>query len=275
MSTSTHPSPPSRPRLERATSPFRAWAGGLGAALLGLLAAAPSAERAQAKPPANIIASELTLLSSHELSVSEPSDLALDASGKSLWTVTDRPGKVHQLALDGTLLKTLKFVGDDLEAIAYDASDHSLWVAEENLREVVHLDLEGNELSRHPLGIKGKKNSGIEGLCLDSKGRMFALNEKDPGLFLELDAKHAIAVRRTITFAGDYSAISYDRKKDGFWILSDQAQTLYRCNRTAGVLQGYPLPFPKPEGIAVDEVTKRAYLVSDSQHRLYVFQLVD
>lgn len=274
MSTSTRPS---RPRSGRqpATRGHRRWAVWAGAALLGLLASAPAADRADAKLPAPPPAAGLKLIASYALSLSEPSDLALDGSGMSLWTVTDRPGRVHQLRLDGTLIRTLKFVGEDLEGIAYDASDRTLWVAEENLRQVVHLDLEGKVLSRHPLGLTGKKNSGIEGLCLDAKGRMFVLNEKDPGLFLELDAKRSIATRRTLTFARDYSAITYDRDRDGFWIVSDQSQELYRCDRAAGVRQEFPLPFPKPEGIAVDAATKRAYLVSDSENRLYVFQLVD
>ena len=251
------------------------WATWVGVGLLGLLIAGPPADRADAKLPANRTTSGLTLIGSYALSLAEPSDLALDGSGESLWTVTDRPGKVHQLALDGTLIRTLKFVGEDLEAIAYDPSDHTLWVAEENLRTVIHLDLQGNVLARHPLGLTGKKNSGLEGLCLDANGHMFVVNEKDPGLFLELDAKRAISVRRTLAFAKDYSAIAYDAKQDGFWIVSDQSQKLYRCDRKTAVRREYALPFPKPEGIAVNEAGKRAYFVSDSEHRLYVFRLED
>jgi len=261
--------------LGRASGGRARWATWVGFALLGLLVAGPPADRADAKLPAQASGSGLSLIASYDLSVSEPSDLALDGSGTSLWTVTDRPGRVHQLSLDGALIRTLKFVGEDLEAIAYDPSDHTLWVAEENLRTVIHLDLQGNVLSRHPLALTGKKNSGIEGLCLDAKGHMFALNEKDPGLFLELDSKRDIAVRRKLAFAGDYSAISYDPKHDGFWIVSDQSQKLFQCDRKAAVRREFGLPFPKPEGIAVNEAAKRAYMVSDSEHKLYVFRLED
>ncbi len=247
----------------------------LSASLLGLLAIAPAAWRAEAKPPASTDAASLPLIASHALSVSEPSDLAIDESGKTLWTVTDRPGRVHQLTLEGKLIRTLKFVGDDLEGIAYDRSDRTLWVAEESLREIVHLDLEGNVLSRHPLGLKGESNSGLEGLCLDAQGNMFALNEKKPGLFLELNANRSIAVRRPVSFAGDYSGITYDRGRDGFWIVSDQSETLYLCDRQAGVLKRYRLPFPKAEGVAVNEAEKRIYIVSDSEKKLYVFRLED
>ena len=277
MSTSTPRSGPSWTGVapERASGSRARWATWAGVALLGLLVAGPSVERADAKLAAPPPGSGLSLIASYVLSVSEPSDLALDGSGQSLWTVTDRPGRVHQLSLDGALIRTLKFVGDDLEGIAYDPTDHTLWVAEENLRAVIHLDLQGNVLSRHPLGLSGKKNSGLEGLCLDAKGHMFVLNEKDPGLFLELDSKHDIAVRRKLAFAVDYSAITYDPKYDGFWIVSDQSQKLFQCDRKAAVRREYGLPFPKPEGIAVNEAAKRAYMVSDSEHRLYVFRLED
>jgi uncharacterized protein YjiK len=102
---------------------------------------------------------------------------------------------------------------------------------------------------------------------------MFAMNEKNPGLFLELNANRSIAARRKVTFAGDYSGMTYDRKKDCFWIVSDQSQGLYLCNRQAGVMKQYHLPFPKAEGIAVDETAKRIYIVSDSEKKLYVFRL--
>ena len=136
MSTSTPPSGPARPRAAggRTQGGRAKWAAWAGVALMGLLVAGPSADRADAKLPAKDATAGLSLIASYALSLSEPSDLALDGSGESLWTVTDRPGKVHQLALDGTLIQTLKFVGEDLEGIAYDASDRTLWVAEENLR---------------------------------------------------------------------------------------------------------------------------------------------
>jgi uncharacterized protein YjiK len=38
-------------------------------------------------------------------------------------------------------------------------------------------------------------------------------------------------------------------------------------------MKQYHLPFPKAEGIAVDETAKRIYIVSDSEKKLYVFRL--
>ncbi len=181
-------------------------------ALAGLLTATVALGRVEPKPLQRQGIRELALVATHALSVSEPSDLAINESGTTLWTVSDKPGHVYQLALDRKVVRTLKFVGEDLEGIALDRSDHTLWVAEENRREISHLDLDGNELSRHRLELTDEKNSGLEGICLDAKGRMFAVNEKRPGLFLELNGNLSIAV---------------DDVAKGIYIVSDSENKLY------------------------------------------------
>ena len=214
----------------------------------------------------------LQLLETHPLSIREPSGLTINESGTALWVVTNNPDSVFQLDLKGNPVKTLDFVGEDLEGIEYDPSDKTLWVVEENRREIVHLDLQGKVLSRHPLGLVGKKNSGLEGICLDDQGRMFALNEKNPGLFLELKADLSIAGQHPLDFAKDYSGLAYNREAKSFWIVSDQEQKLYLWSTRSGVLDEYPLPFPKAEGIAIDAAANRIYIVSDSENSLYVYQ---
>ena len=236
------------------------------AGLLGPVASKPVAPRAPGALP---------LVATHALSVPEPSDLAIDETGTRLWTVTNHPARVYQLDTDGNLVKPLRFEGQDLEAVAYDRSDHTLWVAEERRREIVHLDLDGEVLARHPLDLAGDRNSGIEGLCLDDQGRMFALNEKRPGLFLELDRQAGIAARREVRFAQDYSGITYDRARRCFWIVSDKSQQVFLWDRKDGVLKAYPLPYPKAEGVAVDDAAKRLYIVSDSEQKLFVYRLGD
>ena len=246
-----------------------------GVALLAVAAGLVALGRAEAKSVTSRGTGELPLLATYPLSVAEPSDLTINETGTTLWTVTNHPARVYQLDSEGKTVKTLDFVGEDLEGIAYDRSDHTLWVAEENRREIIHLDLDGGVLSRHALDLVGEKNCGIEGLCLDGQGRMFALNEKRPGLFIELGGDKSIMARRELMFAKDYSGMAADRKHDGFWIVSDKSQELILWSPRAGVLKEYRLPFAKAEGVAVDHAAKRIYIVSDSEQKLYVYRLRD
>lgn len=214
----------------------------------------------------------LHLAETHPLTITEPSDLTIDETGKILWTVTNKPARVYQLDLSGNVTKTLNYVGQDLEGIAYDQASRSLWVTEERTRELVHLSMEGDVLGRTPLDLAGKPNHGPEGVCLDDKGRMFMLNEKQPGLFVELDKNHAITKRVPLSFAGDYSGITWDRKKGCFWIVSDESQTLFLWTKSKGILGQFPLGYPKAEGVAVDEAARAVYIVSDSENKLFVYR---
>jgi uncharacterized protein YjiK len=145
-------------------------------------------------------------------------------------------------------------------------------VAEEELREVVHLDLSGNVLSRQAIGLTGEANSGPEGICLDDAGRMFLVNEKHPGSFLELNPDHTLASQTPLDFARDYSGMSYNRQKSAFWIVSDQSSSLYLWSKPTGVMNRYSLPFTKCEGVAVDDAANLIYIVNDSLNALYIYK---
>lgn len=226
------------------------------------------------EPAAPAPVKTLPLVAFYPLDVPEPSDLAIDETGKILWTVISTPGpdSVVQLDLTGKRVKTLKHAGEDLEGVAYDPSNQTLWVAEENKRRIVHLDLDGNVKSKHDLYLSGEQNSGLEGICLNDGQDMFLLNEKRPGLFIELNTNHSIAAMDTLAFAADYSGISYDPSSACFWIVSDQSRRLYLWSKTAGIIKEYGLPFPKAEGVAFDRTTNLIYIVSDTERRLYVYQ---
>ena len=83
----------------------------------------------------------------------------------------------------------------------------------------------------------------------------------------------------------DYSGICYDPTRAAFWIVSDKAQRLFLYDPLVdAVLQDAALGYvekgtyqeiEKAEGIAVDPENKRLYVVSDSEARLYVFDLRD
>ena len=156
---------------------------------------------------------------------------------------------------------------------ASDPSDGTLWVVEEERREIVHLNASGRVLGRRQLDLQGKANSGLEGICLDSTGTVYVLNEKDPGLFVALNADLSIANLRQLDFAEDLSGLDCDGGSGCFWILSDQSRMLYLWSPETGVVSAYPLPFDKAEGVAVDASAGQIYIVSESESRLYVYSV--
>ena len=222
--------------------------------------------------PAAPVSQPLRLVATYTLAITEPSDLTIDENATTLWTVSNDPDSVYQLDMHGNRVRTLAYEGHDLEGITYDASDHTLWVAEENLRRVVHLDLDGNVLGSYSTGLTGQPNCGLEGIGFNGAGDLIVLNEKLPGLFVTLDQYRAVAATDTLTFAGDYSGITWDPHQAAFWIVSDQSKTISLWAPGAGVRQSYTLNLPTIEGVAFDPATHRIYLVSDTEHKLYVFE---
>ncbi len=216
--------------------------------------------------------SGFVLLTSAHLEVPEPSGLSLGAGRASLWTVSDQTGRVYQLDLGGKVLQKLPYVGTDLEGVAFDSIRQCLWVVEEEKRELVKLSLAGRELERHRL-LAGSDNSGLEGICVDSRGGLFALKEKNPGLFLRLNPDLTLAEKRPVNFAPDFSGICADTARNCFWIVSDQGRELFLWSPEKGVLKSLALGFPKAEGVAVDFWRKRVYIVSDSEEKLFVYKL--
>jgi len=241
---------------------------GFGMSTGGLAGCGGGSSSPTAPPPV----AQLTLIESHPLTIPEPSDVTIDDSGTRLWMVGNHPQMVYQLDLKGNLVKTLSYVGQDLEGVIFDRRDSTLWVAEENLHRVVHLDLNGNVLLAHDLGFTTEYNSGLEGICLNDSSRMFVLNEKHPGIFVGLDFSLNVAYMDTITFAKDFSGMTWNPQKKCFWIVSDQSQRLFLWNPPNTTIAEWDLPCPKPEGVAFDPVSNRVYVVSDSTNMMYVFQ---
>ena len=92
---------------------------GLGVVLVGIAAR----QRAESKPAEPVAVGTLRLVTTYALDITEPSGLAINDSGTVLWTVTNNPDKVYQLDTAGKVVRTLHYVGEDLEGIAYDRSD--------------------------------------------------------------------------------------------------------------------------------------------------------
>jgi uncharacterized protein YjiK len=264
-------------RARAAHLPVRALAGVLATAAASIEGCGGGGGGSKGPPTAPAPIPPLPLLATYAMAVTEPSDLTIDETGTILWTVSDSKNKVYKLDVQGNTLKTLAYAGgpsSDLEGVAYDHRDRSLWLAEEELRQVVHVDSSGAVLSSYNLlsSLTPTHNAGPEGICLDDAGRMFLLNERKPGMFISLDPSMTVDTKVGLTFARDYSGMTYDPVRRCFWVMSDESAAIYLCTAPNVVHLAYTLPSTKFEGLALDPAGKYVYAVNDSLSLLYVFQ---
>lgn len=220
--------------------------------------------------------SKLVLIESVSLEVPEPSGLTLNNDASALYVVSDPPdNSVYKLDLLGNVKRVLSYYGSDLEGITYDNRDHTLWVAEESLRQIVHIDTLGSELARFSINFEGtSSNSGFEGLVFSpNSGHIYLLNEKNPGIFLELDSVLYKTQELELDFAEDYSGICLNTITGNYYIVSDESRQLYEWNSIDGVINTYSLGFEKAEGVAFNPNNNRLYIVSDSEQKLYIYEI--
>ncbi len=184
--------------------------------------------------------------------------------------------KFNKINLAGETIKELSYIGTDLEGITFDIRDTTLWIVEESLFQLVHIDTNGNLIDSIQIQFSANGNSGFEGVTLNSTNNNFyILNEKDPGLLLEIDTNFNIINRISLNFADDYSGIFFDNNSDNYFIVSDESQTLYIWNKTVGVISELSIDEKKIEGVAFNSETHYIYFVSDSEEKLYIYELVD
>lgn len=203
-----------------------------------------------------------------KLDVDEPSDLAIDDG--DLYTVSDRHSKAYRISTkDGDIKDEINLEGSDIEAIAFDA-DGTLFYADESSGKVWRTDKDG-ERKGDPIELVDDHNSGIEGLAFDDDGHLFVAKEKDPARIYELDTDGGTLDDEKVDFADDLSALAFDPESGKLYALSDQERTLFLLDHELEVDKAWKLPIEHPEGIAFDGDT--LYVVSDSEERLYVFEI--
>jgi len=208
------------------------------------------------------------------LVVSEPSGLAYVNSDKnSFYTVSDNTSMIYKLSWTGALIGTLDYKGDDLEGITVDSETGDIYIVEERLRDVVKLNSKGVEVKRFHLDIEeNNENSGLEGIAFNSDNRhLYILNEKDPGLLIEINENGKVLNRTELDFAFDYSGIYYENIEKKLWIVSDQSRTISKCDLNGEKIESYKISDRKAEGITVDAVNKKVYIVLDGQDKLQVY----
>ena len=244
--------------------------------------------------------------------LNEPSGLTLIHDGTPLHTVSDDTNAVFQLDLKGRLSIAESFFidVDDLEGIAINAAGSQLHAVQEETNAVITIDIASQrELSRRPLAAMANyasiasyfpdpsENKGLEGITVNTRtGHLLAVKDGRPGLLIELDGEgNSILEARMLNGCNgfvhptvvaeklDFSGLSYDAERNTIWITSDKGQCLFHYNLDQDrVLQRLdlminddkkPRRIRKSEGVAIDPVRQRLYVVSERDGILYVFRI--
>ncbi|TVR16626.1 MAG: hypothetical protein EA391_07510 [Balneolaceae bacterium] len=222
---------------------------------------------------------EITLLAEFPLDIRDPSGLALDPDGETLWVVSDNPGRgIYRITYQGEIVEQIEMDSDDLEGIIVDPNDNTLWVVEERLRQIVNISRSGEELQRVQLDIEGEnENDGPEGITVNpNNGHFYVVNEANPRQLHELTPEMEIIKTTTINFSGifeveDLSGISYNIAENSLWIVSDTSEKIVVTDLNGSPIKAYNIDVFDPEGIALDASQRIVFIASDSDRTLYIF----
>lgn len=222
----------------------------------------------------NVNAVMLKPVASYYVDIMETSDLCFGSTKDILFTVSDNTAKAYKISTTGKVLAEYKYAGNDLEGICY-VDNMYIYIAEERLRKVVKLDLQGNKISEKMIPVEyNQENEGLEGIAYATFNQHFyIINEMNPGVLIETDKNLNIVKSYELSFADDYSGICVDNLHQELWILSDISATVNKCNMQGDLIESFGVPVSNPEGIAFYPQDSVLYIISDSQSRLYKFDL--
>lgn len=219
--------------------------------------------------------SRLELVGKYKLSIREPSGLTLSSDGEFLWTVSGEYNSLYKITKNGKIVDSVRISGADLEGIEVLENNYICVVTERD-RGVLLYTPELKLKRRVLLDVSKEENAGIEGIAHNPEtGITYILNEKKPGLLIEINDKFSIVKRKKLNFAKDYSGLEIDVANNHLWIISDESQLLVKCDLEGNPIDFYKVDIPQIEGIAIDFNKKLIYLVSDNTEMLYVFRLAE
>lgn len=207
------------------------------------------------------------------LQVSEPSGLCFTVERDGFWVVSDHVNKIYRLDNYGKVTQTIAVTAKDLEGVAIIDSNKIAVVGEKD-SEVIILNLNGEILKSEKISIDDNEDSGLEGISYDPYRKIFyLLKEKKPGLLIKTDENFNEIERIKLDFAKDYSDIFYDGEKQELWIVSDESKMVFNTDLDGKVIRKFSNKIVQQEGICVDVLNNRLFIVSDSREELYVFEL--
>lgn len=246
--------------------------------------------------------------------LNEPSGLALSAATGELWAVSDDTSAVFRFPPDDLEAAVVIPVDEkEMEAITLVEANGEFYTVNEAKRRIARFSMaDGQRIDRKKVqsmkgysGIRSSVqaaggNSGFEGLTWHpERGSLFAVLEGPPGLLVEisadlktilssvsLTAKRGFIIPDEPNATIDFSGITYDAKRERFWIVSDEAERVFLFDpETEKVTQSLSLQWiskkgkqkyvNKPEGISLSHDGKVLYVVSDSKARLYRWHILE
>ena len=240
----------------------------------------------------------------------EPSGLAFSIDGQSLWTAGDETKKIFRINLDGELEQDFKIAKEGIEGIAVNQAGDMLLAVKEETSEILVISVDEKAIvSKHALSdmpgferieqhfSEDGDNKGLEGITIDSSSdTVFVLKEGEPGLLIQIsgDLTRVLGHKRLSAANGftdddtgedelDFSGIDFDEKRSLFWIVSDKGRRLFAYDWDKDkVIQSAVLGYEndgkfkeikKAEGVAVDPDSNLLFVISDSEERLYRFDI--
>jgi uncharacterized protein YjiK len=212
---------------------------------------------------------------------------------ETLLAVTDN-GQIVEIKTDGTFIRR-KLVRDkaDFEGITYSPITEMLYVAIEGEEVILEVNLETLEAERDiPIDrtfegyvLISPEGNGIEGIAFvpatngAAAGSFYLVNQSDelggpdPSIVFEVEINHAASgpeariVRYFSVGVTDLSGIHYDASSGRLLIISDSNEALLVVSLTGDVLESYPLPGKKQEGITIDG-NGSLYIAQDAKEAL-------
>lgn len=233
-----------------------------------------SKETGEQDSPPPMESTPLEIISSVELEIMEPSGLSFAWNIDEFLVVSDHSNTVFRIHKDGSIIEELAFVGDDLEGVSWQEAGKILWVVEERLKKLVKLNKYGVLQHEYDLDYSSvSSNKGLEGIAVNTlNNHVFMLNEFDPGLLLEFH--NGLLINSfELDFAKDYSGLFFDPVSHHLWMVSDESQSIYRCDLEGKLLEIYTHPVDKAEGLVIDVDQNQFWVCSDSQNRLYQLEI--
>jgi len=218
----------------------------------------------------------LKKLGQYNLTMPEPSGLAISADGKRLYMVSDRKGQIYQTDLQGVVQKQIDINGGDYEGIAINQEETIFYLLDENKNKIECFNTSGDEICDIDLKTNVSKKSGPEGIDLDwTTGEFFIVNESKPTSISKFGKDYQLIMSEKSNALSDLSAVTIDPTTKELWLLSDQDQKLIRVSPAYDLIQTYLIDIIQMEGLAIDFQKKIIYIVSDSEEELHVFKYSD